>query len=129
MPSESSNSPQPQKNNKKPDFRDQSLFNYFKDHALDTVAYVFSIVGILLFFFEPFYGGLIIGIITGLFFNDEIMIFVKTTKSKIVEQDYFKELGTHIILAALALAFFISAPGIFLGAAVVVGLKKLILSR
>ncbi len=97
----------------KHDERVEGLFSYAKSNTKDTVAYILLIVGIILLFFEPHYGGFIIGLIAGLYFSDEIIYIAKHFNDLIEEQGLVRVL----VLAALLVAFFISAPYIFLGTA------------
>ncbi len=114
----------PETNNSKED-----LFTYFKNHTRETISYVLLILGLLLLFFEPVYGGLLIGIVAGIFFGNEIVSFIKNWKTTINSQSQYSEVARNLILAGLALAFFISAPAIFLGAAISIGIKELFLGQ
>lgn len=100
----------------------EDIYNYAKSNTTDTVAYVAMILGILILFFEPFYGGTIIGLVTGLYFSKEIMRPVKDVEG------FVEELGMvrSLIFGGLLLAFFIKAPMIYIGAAVAVVFKQLI---
>jgi len=100
----------------------EDLYNYAKSNTSDTIAYVAMILGILILFFEPFYGGTIIGIVTGIYFSKEIMKPVSNL------ENFIEELGMvrSLILGGLLLAFFIKTPMIFIGAAAVVAVKQLI---
>lgn len=98
----------------KHDERVESLFSYAKSNTKDTIAYILLIVGIILLFFEAQYGGFIIGLIGGLYFSDEIIYIAKHFNDLIEEQGLVRVL----VLAAVIVAFFISAPFIFFGAAI-----------
>ncbi len=100
----------------------EDLYKYAKSNTSDTVAYVAMILGILILFFEPFYGGAIIGIVAGLYFSKEIMVPVRNLEG------FIEELGMvrSLILGGLLLAFFIKLPMAFIGAAIAVGVKQLI---
>ena len=74
-------------------------------------------------FFEPIYGGAIIGIIVGLYFTKEIITPIKSIESFIERQGMVRSL----ILGGTLLGIFIEAPAIIIGAAVAVGLKQIIL--
>ncbi|MEC7839790.1 MAG: hypothetical protein VX777_07105 [Chlamydiota bacterium] len=100
----------------------EDLYNYAKSNTADTVAYVAMILGLLILFFEPFYGGTIIGIVTGLYFSKEIMKPVGNLENFIEEFGMVRSL----ILGGLLLAFFIKTPMIFISAAAVVAVKQLI---
>lgn len=101
----------------------EDIYNYAKTNTADTVAYVAMILGILIMFFEPFYGGTIIGVVAGLYFSKEIMRPVHNLEG------FIEELGMvrSLIFGGLLLAFFIKAPMIFIGAAVAVLFKQIIM--
>jgi len=73
------------------------LFNFAKSNTKDTLAYILLIIGIILMFFEPRSGGLLIGLITGLYFSDEIIDIIKNFNGLIEEQGLVRVL----VLAAL----------------------------
>lgn len=102
----------------------EGLYSYAKSNTMDTVAYVFLIVGIVLMFFASYalYGGALIGIVTGVYFSDEITQLLRNINEFVEKQGIVRSL----IIGGLTLALFISAPTIFLFAAVTVGLKQLI---
>jgi hypothetical protein len=89
----------------------------------DIIAYVLLVIGIILLFFQPLYGGLIIGAVGGIYFSNEVIAFIRTIEAFIDEQG----IARSIVLAVLTLAFFIAAPAIFVGAALVIALKFLII--
>lgn len=100
----------------------EGLYSYAKSNTMDTFAYVFLIVGLVLLFFQPLYGGAIIGIVAGVYFSDEIAWVIRNANSFIESQGVVR----CLIIGGLVLAFFISAPTIFVFTAVTVGLKQLI---
>lgn len=117
-----------QKNQKDRPVKDD-LLDYFKTHSRETISYILLILGILLLFVEPIYGGLLVGIVAGIYFGDEVINYIKNWKNSINSQNRYSEVARHLIFAGLALAFFISAPAIFLGAAIAVGIKELFLGK
>lgn len=107
----------PQKKENKPD----NLLNYFKIHIRETITYILLVFGIILLFFDQLYGGIIVGLVAGIYFGDEIVNFIKswgtTTESR--------KVARNLILAGITIALFISAPAIFLGAAISIAVKQL----
>ena len=81
----------------------EDIYNYARSNTGDTIAYVAMIVGILTLFFEPFFGGTIIGIVTGLYFSKEIIRPIKNI------ENFIEKLGMvrSLILGGLLLAFLI----------------------
>lgn len=99
----------------------EGLYTYAKSNTRDTIAYVLLIIGLILLFFAPFYGGILIGIVIGLYFANEIINVAKNINEFVDKQGVVRSL----ILGALTLAFFIAAPSIFIGAAITVLAKFL----
>lgn len=102
--------------------RIEDLYKYAKSNTADTIAYVAMLVGILTLFFEPVYGGLIIGIVTGLYFSNEIMVPIRNIEG------FIEDLGMvrSIVFGGLLLAFLIQAFWIYVGAAIGVAIKLVI---
>lgn len=96
-----------------------ALYHYAQENTRDTIAYIVLIVGILLIFFKPFWGGLLVGIVVGIYFYNEILAILMDMNGFIEAQGMVRSL----ILGGIAIAFFISAPMIFIGAALAVGVK------
>lgn len=101
--------------------RQDYLLEYLKSHPREVIAYVLLILGIILLFFQPVIGGILVGLVAGIYFADDIIAYI--TDWKIGEDAY--QFNRHLVWAGVALAFFISAPAIFLGAAIAVGIKQL----
>lgn len=117
----------PDSNKNKPDYSFKNekldgLVSYARDNVRDTVAYIVLIVGLILLFFQPFYGGMLIGLVVGLFFTSEINALFRNVNEIIEKEGMVRSL----ILGALVLAVFISAPAILIGIAVAVALRLLI---
>jgi hypothetical protein len=106
----------PQKRNNPND-----LLNYFKVHMRETITYILLVLGIVFLFFDPLYGGLLVGLIAGIYFGDEMINYIKSWSSATDS----KKVARNLIVAGVALAFFISAPAIFLGAAIAIAVKQL----
>ena len=100
----------------------ESMYNFAKTNTRDTIAYILLLTGLLLLFFSPGYGGILIGVIFGLYFSQELFDAFKNYDQFIHIHGFVKTL----VFGALLLAFFISAPFIFLGAAAAVALRQLI---
>lgn len=99
----------------------RGLFEYAKTNTKDAIAYIILIIGVILLFFERFSGELLIGIIFGLYYSAEIQSLFRNFN------EFIDELGIvrGIVLGATAIALFISAPGIFIGAILAVIIKYL----
>lgn len=102
----------------------EDLYDYAKHNKRDTAAYVVMILGLILMFFHPvsLFGGILVGLIVGLYFSNEFTSLIKNRKQFIYEKGTVRSL----VLAGTALAFLIAAPGIFIGAAITTALKQLL---
>jgi hypothetical protein len=98
------------------------VYDYAKSNNRDTIAYILLVVGLFLLFFEPWFGGILIGIIFGLYFSQEI------TDVIVNHVEIIDKLGIarSMVLAFVLLVFLISAPFVFIGAALAVCLKRLV---
>lgn len=114
---------EPQKEEpKKEEPKFQKALKSFDSQTRDIIAYVLMIAGIVLLFSQPWIGGLIIGIVAGLYFAKELM-HDATSVNEIIEK---QGMVRSLIFGGLLIALFISAPAIFLGAAIGVGLKHIL---
>lgn len=95
-----------------------NFYDYARTNPRDIVCYILMILGIILMFFNVG-GGLLIGLVVGLYFNKEIVFMIKNYEGFIDTQGLVRSL----IIFGTLLAFFIAAPTIFIGAAVMVALK------
>lgn len=80
------------------------------------------IVGIVLLFTNTFYGGLLVGLIFGYYFAPELLKYSQSVNDLIEEQGMVRSL----IFGGLLLALFISAPAVFIGAALAVVIKQIL---
>lgn len=101
--------------------RFSGLFDFAKTNTKDAIAYIILIFGIVLLFFERFSGELLIGVIFGLYYSAEIQSLFRNFNEFIEEQGIVR----GIVLGVTAIALFISAPGIFIGAILAVIIKYL----
>lgn len=109
----------------------EDLLDYFKNHSRETISYILLILGILFLFYEPLavYGGLLVGVVAGIYFGDELVNYITNWKTSINSSNRYVEVARHLIFSGLAIAFFISAPAIFLGAAISIGIKQLFIGQ
>lgn len=98
-----------------------NLLDYCKTNLRDMIAYALLIIGILILFFEPIVGGLLVGLVFGIYFGNEVIAYLTHWKEGI----HYQRVAKHIIIAGLAIAFFISAPAIFIGTAIAMAIKQL----
>ncbi|EFB40298.1 hypothetical protein [Parachlamydia acanthamoebae] len=117
-PKESKETPPPEKD------KLDTFYGFAKKNTRDTAAYVLLLIGIIWSFFNSFYGGVLVGLVAGAYYSEEILTFIKSIKEEI------EEYGTasSLILAGTLLAFFVASPGIFLGGTIVIALKEALAS-
>jgi hypothetical protein len=104
-----------------PEPKKEGFFDFFKSNTKDAIAYLLLIVGLVLLFFQPFFGGILIGLVAGLYYGQEIDYLLKNGNDFIETQGMVRS----IVLGITFLALFISSPGIFIGAALSLALKHL----
>lgn len=102
----------------------EQFYNSATSNTRDTVAYVLLIAGLILMLFDPsWYGRILIGIVFGLYFGEELANIFKNFQEFIETHGMVRS----IIVAGTALAFFFAAPSIFIGAAIAVGIRQFLL--
>ncbi|MCB1118345.1 MAG: hypothetical protein KDK65_00125 [Chlamydiia bacterium] len=99
-----------------------NLFEFAQSNTRDTIAYILMIVGIVLFLFQPHYGGTIIGFLGGLYFSTEILAIVRSFNTHLDHTGLVKSL----IAGGVLLGLLIAAPSIFIGCAIAVAAKFLL---
>ncbi len=100
----------------------ENAVHYAKSNTRDMIAYILLLTGLLLMFFDPNYGGTLIGVIFGLYFSQELYDAFKNYEMFIQTQGFVKSL----VFGAVLLAFFFSVPFIFIGAIAAVGVRRLL---
>ncbi len=88
----------------------------------ETLVYIFLIVGVLLFFISPVFGGAIVGAVVGVTFADQITAAIKVAKS------YFQDeqLTRTVVFLSLLLLLVYALPTLFLGTISGVGVLALL---
>lgn len=140
QPSNPQPSPQPNKPEDNKNFKDKlsetldslkknekidGLYQYASANTRDTIAYIILILGLILVFFYSFWGGLLVGLVAGIYFSDEINYIIKNVNQIIEQQGMVRSL----VLGGTLLALFILAPSVFVGIAIAVALKMLIIPK
>ncbi|MBA2368505.1 MAG: hypothetical protein H0V82_05715 [Candidatus Protochlamydia sp.] len=98
------------------------IYVYAKDNKEQTITYTLLVVGLLLMLlaYPSIFGQLIVGLVAGYHYANAIMSYLR----RIGYLFSGPEQLTNIVLTALVIALFISAPGIVIGALVAVGCKE-----
>ncbi len=89
----------------------QGLIQFVRENRWESISYVIMFGGLILSIFDPFLGGILVGLILGIYFSQEIIDKSICFKEMIVRDGIFR--GFIIIAAVLALL--IEAPGLLLG--------------
>ena len=89
-----------------------SFWIFMKSHTGDAVAYSLLAAGLVICFFETFVGGMLVGLITGLYFSHTFISAFHHFQELLLKEGIFRG---FIIVISLA-AGIISAPGLILGA-------------
>jgi hypothetical protein len=85
------------------------------------IVYILLALGLLiLLFVNNLLGGLMIGMVSGYYFAEEIVYYVRNLGQIVKGQDHLR----YVISAAVLLGLFIAAPGIFIGAIIVATFKQ-----
>lgn len=99
----------------------EDIFAFAKSNKEQTIAYILLAFGLLfLLFFNNLLGGLIIGMVAGYYFSNEIIYYIRNIGQVVGGQDQLR----YVVLTAVLLGLFIAAPGIFIGALIVAAFKK-----
>lgn len=95
---------------------------YARSNVQDTIAYAVLFLGLLLSIFQGFLGDLLVGLVVGFYFSRELLSFVRSYEF------FFQEHGLprSVVFLALMFVLFISAPGVFIGAAIMTATKVLL---
>lgn len=109
----------------KEDERVEKIYNFARSNTQDTIAYVVLFVGIILLFFKPEWGGILVGSVGGFYFSNEIIALVEGANTFIDREGLIRSL----ILGGLLLALIIKATWIIIGVVLGAGLKKLLSSN
>jgi hypothetical protein len=104
------------------DSRNDDLYDYTNYTREQIITYVLLILGLLLLFVNPFIGGLIIGVVAGYYFTDNIVSYLRNIGRVLSGQDHLR----YITLTGLLLGLFITAPGIFIGAAIAAAFRQIV---
>lgn len=97
----------------------ESFLEYARTNTQDTIAYALMIIGLIWFLIHGFSGGILIGLVAGFYFSRELTELLKSYNEFIEAQG----IPRSLILGGTLVALFIAAPGVFVGAAIMVGLK------
>lgn len=97
------------------------LISYAKANTKDTIAFVLIIIGAVMMFFDPFWGGLIVGVVAGIYFGDEILALIKGSNDLFESQGHARS----FIAAGVLFAILIAAPSLFLGGAIAIAIRHL----
>jgi hypothetical protein len=91
----------------------ESVVSYAQTHTLDTIAYAALLAGLIWMFWNPFFGGGLVGLVVGFYFSKELMQLFQNANSQIEKHG----LAKSVVFAGAALAILLYLPGLVIGAA------------
>lgn len=100
----------------------EQMMSFAKSNTQDTLAYIGLFVGILLLLFGSPIGSILIGVVVGIYFSQPILAWLVGFKDYLSTEG----LGKTLVLLAAAFALLIAAPYLFLGGAVIIGVRYLV---
>ncbi len=101
----------------------REFFHYFGSNQQMIVTTILLVIGLILVLFSnALLGQLIIGLVVGYFFSQEIIYFMQNLAPLLGSHDRLR----YIVLAALALALFVGSPGVIIGAILVAAIKEVL---
>lgn len=98
------------------------LYSLTQSNKLDTVVLIILLIGILVSVYNLLYGGLLIGIVFGYYFADDLMTHAKNIRNYIENEGNIKAL----VIGGLVIGLFIATPAIFIGALAAIAVKLLV---
>jgi hypothetical protein len=103
--------------------RKDDFYTYATSNREHMIVYILLALGLLiLLFVNNLLGGLMIGMVAGYYFAEDIVYYIRNLGQIVKGQDHLR----YVISAALLLGLFIAAPGIFIGAIVVATFRQVI---
>ncbi len=108
---------------KKPPVQYDALTEYIKRNPKDVIAYVLMIISLIMLLFGSYTdsANLIIGLIFGLYFSEELAFLVTNVKDFIEEYNLVKAL----VCGGTILALCLQVPLFFLGVAIITTIRVL----
>lgn len=100
----------------------KKVYSYASGLPNDTIAYIFLIVGLFIFFLSPIFGGAIIGVVVGLCFSEPITEAIKAARGYFAQE----QLGRTIVFLSLLVVLFYALPTLILGIIAAVGVSTLV---
>lgn len=99
------------------------MYRYAVSNKEKTTTYILLVLGLLiLLFINDVLGGLIIGLVAGYYFSNEIVAYIRGLPQFFEGQDQVR----YAVLGALIIGLLIEAPGILIGAAVIAAFRYII---
>ncbi|GAB4238061.1 MAG: hypothetical protein Tsb0021_17820 [Chlamydiales bacterium] len=99
------------------------IYQYAANNTRDSIAYVLLAIALILVLFVHFWGGLLIGLVGGIYFCEELVSWIKNLKTFTQHEG----LNRCVVMGAVLLGFIIMAPSIFIGAAIAIGVRKMLI--
>ena len=94
-----------------PPHKKETFWEAVLHHKWDSVAYVILFLGLLLSVWKPFFGGIIVGTILGLYLATQLQQQLESFTEHVVAEGIF----SGFVMIATLLAIFIASPGLVIG--------------
>lgn len=105
----------------KPLVTKEGFFEFVSTHKWDSIAYLLLFIGLIVMFFHDVIGGLIVGVILGIYFSDNLKSRFEQLKEHVEHEGIFKS----FVAVAAVIALFISTLGLCVGTVIGVLLRPL----
>lgn len=98
----------------------QKAYQYAFSNTKDTIAYLLLALGLLLMSLDRMgSGGVIIGVLFGIYFGGDILFYIRNYRNVIEKQGMVRS----IVLGGTMLSLLITAPLVFIGCLIAVGIR------
>jgi hypothetical protein len=100
----------------------EKVYHMAKNMQRDTATYIALAIGLVLLYWQPLWGGAIVGVIFGIYFFHEMLPRVKSFRTYLQSEGQAKS----IVLAGTVVVLLFLAPGFVLGALAAMGVLSLL---
>jgi len=92
----------------------RGFFHFINENKWEIVSYILLFFGLFVSFANQFFGGLLVGLVLGIYFSQEILDKLASFKHFLDQEGIFR----GFIIVAAILALLILAPGLLIGTAI-----------
>lgn len=99
----------------KPLITKEGFLEFIQTHKWDSVAYFLLFIGLIVLCFHELVGGLIVGVILGIYFSEELRSRYEQCKNSIEHEGIFRAFVVIAAICALLISTFGLTVGTFIG--------------